>query len=123
MRASSRFRLIAALLAAGVGGTARNTEAQAVWSGGINDLYSNPANWVGGVLPANDGSATINLPQTVSFQVIEPDINVNVAGVFFSGSSGYAPYEFYPTGSGTVTIGSGGVSSAPTVYTEFYDYA
>ena len=112
MRACLHFRLLSALFAAGLAGIACDARAQVVWTGnGAGSNVTTPANWSGGVPPVNDGTVTFNFP-AVSQQSVDFNANANAAGIFFTGPS-FSSYYFF--GSGTLTIGSGGISSDPSV--------
>ncbi len=82
----------------------------AVWTGmGANENYTTPANWQGGVVPGNSGSTTLNLDLSVAQRSIMVNTAANVAGLYFYNPSGGYGYSIY-NGSGTLTIGAGGVS-------------
>ncbi|HZZ19535.1 MAG TPA: hypothetical protein VFE25_09205, partial [Opitutaceae bacterium] len=104
-----RFLVAAAAAFSGflMGPSAR---AQAVWIGN-NTTYFDATNWQGGVLPANDGSATLDLSYPIGIDVIYISQNVNVLGIQFTGSgqSNYQLNQNFGTGA-TLTIGTGGVS-------------
>src|SRR5580698_849200 len=79
----------------------------AVWlGGGTDDTYTNPTNWQGGVAPNNSGSYTIQL--SFSNDLIAVNTAANVAGIQYLGTSGFNGTQFQ--GSGSVTIGAGGIS-------------
>jgi autotransporter-associated beta strand protein len=79
----------------------------AIWrGGGSDDTYTNPTNWQGGLAPDNSGAYTIKL--SFSSDVISVNTTANVAGVQYLGAVGFNNAQF--AGSGSVTIGAGGIS-------------
>ncbi|MFT3783996.1 MAG: autotransporter-associated beta strand repeat-containing protein [Nibricoccus sp.] len=63
------------------------------WTGGAGDHdYANPANWAGGVVPPNDGSATVMFGNANDTTVVLPFF-VDVAQIQFQNSS-TRPYTF-----------------------------
>jgi autotransporter-associated beta strand protein len=82
-----------------------------VWAGGgPNPNYTTGANWVGGVPPPNNGSDTLDFNQ-MSNGLVEVDTAADVAGLVFLVSSGFTEYQFVQIGVGSLTIGSGGIST------------
>jgi autotransporter-associated beta strand protein len=85
----------------------------AVWAGGGPDQnYSTPGNWVGGVVPPNTGAYTVQLSAASNFQVnfIAPAV---VAGLQVQGYPSFEDYYLSGDG-GSLTIGSGGISTLGT---------
>src|SRR5688500_7818779 len=83
------------------------------WTGaGNNNDYANPANWSGGAVPPNDGTATIRFSDQGSGSVEFPLFGViNLAGIEFQTA---ARYHF--TGLAFVNINEGlNVSAASGV--------
>jgi hypothetical protein len=85
--------------------------AQTVWSGaGSTSNFSNGNNWVGGVAPANDGTATIQfnyvaLPQTVTFSTA-----TSLQGIDFNFATNYFEQVNF-VGTGPLTLGGGGMAN------------
>jgi len=91
-----------------------------VWTGGgTNTNFSTGANWAGGAAPPNDGSDTVDLSIS-SYALVGIDTAANVAGLVFLGSSGYSEYNLVQVGSGSLTIGSGGISTPGGIYSYLY---
>ena len=85
----------------------------AVWAGGGPDQnYSTPGNWIGGVVPPNTGTYTVELNTASNFQVdfTAPAV---VAGLEIQSTPGYQFYYLNATG-GSLTLGSGGISTLGT---------
>jgi hypothetical protein len=96
-----------------------------VWTGGAgvsNPRYSAGANWSGGIAPLNNGLGTLNFPVPVTNGFMEVDISANVQAVYFYGSPAEQEYDFQPLGGGTLTIGSGGISSQSGLTTLLFNY-
>jgi fibronectin-binding autotransporter adhesin len=89
---------------------------QVVWTGAANDgNFSTPGNWQGGVVPPNTGADSAVFNQSSGY-----DINVNLpanfSGLTLESPSSSGEYFFYSSNSNSLTIGSGGISTAPQVY-------
>jgi len=106
-----RLALACAFLAVGIPAM----DAQVVWSV-LSGNYSTPGNWVGGVAPANDGTANVSFPQSDrnNWTYVDLDTAVNVQSVSFNTSTNGIGYgvlinNFYDY-SASLTIGSGGIT-------------
>jgi len=94
----------AAALAFGAAGLRAQT---VIWVGGVDNNYETGGNYSGGVAPTNSGAETLELSSDgANLIVINTAANVN--GIYLPGPDGY--YNLNQGGSGTLTIGSGGVS-------------
>lgn len=86
------------------------TAASFTWNGGAGDgAYNNAANWAGGVVPPNDGSAVVVFGDAGAGTVRLPP-SLNVAQVRFENSPG-ALYTFSSTGAALLSLQNGLVSS------------
>ena len=92
---------------------------QVVWTGAANDgNYSTPGNWQGGVVPPNTGADSAVFNQS-SGNDINVNLPANFSGLTLETPSSSGEYFFYSSNSNSLTIGSGGVSTAPQVYSYF----
>jgi autotransporter-associated beta strand protein len=85
------------------------------WTGaGGNDSYENPANWSGGIVPPNDGSATVVFGDQGAGTVQLPFFGLlNLASIQFQGTSSY-------TFSGLTLVNvNAGLSSADAGHVRF----
>ena len=90
---------------------AKEATAQSTWTGlGSNENYTTGANWSGGVAPVNNGTATLDLPQTAAQQQILVNVNESINGILQTGTTGVSEFQFSGN-STTLSIGSGGISS------------
>ncbi len=95
----------------------------AVWTGaGPNTNYTTGANWAAGFPPPNDGTDTLDLSVS-SYSNMGVNTSANVAGLVFLGSSGTSSYNIFQVGGGTLTIGSGGISTAGPITAYLYGEA
>ena len=82
------------------------------WSGGAGDhQYNNPANWLGGVVPPNNGSAILVFGNAQDCNVVLPFI-LDVAQIQFQ-NTGTTPYSFDSSFFTILTIHNG-ITSSPT---------
>jgi len=81
------------------------------WTGaGANNDFTNPANWLGGAAPPNDGSATVVFGDTGAGPVQLPLFGIlNLAGIQFQTTA--TPYSF--SGLTLINVQDGLSSSAP----------
>lgn len=101
---SMRWLAVAAALTCGAAGLRAQT---VIWIGGANEDYETGGNYSGGVAPNNSGAETLELSSGgANTIVINSAADVN--GIYLPGPNGY--YNVNQGGSGTLTIGSGGVS-------------
>ncbi len=104
-----RLRLplfVLAMAAAAVGVRAQTT---VIWGGGFpNDNFGTSSNWVGDMLPLNNGTETLQFTAN-SDSVLNLDIAANFFGVSAPLDESGGVYTDI-TGSNSLTIGSGGVS-------------
>jgi len=105
VRLRSRFLLLAGFAVAVV------AHAQVViWEGdNLDNNFSNAANWNEGAVPANNGTENLKIIGTAS-PVLNLDENANFLGLYFEPPI-YDGVNFTITGSGTLTIGSGGIAA------------
>jgi autotransporter-associated beta strand protein len=83
----------------------------AVWTGATQDEnYSDPGNWQGGAVPANDGTETLVLGNTTPYTYINLTTSESVLGLQFSSTTGY-PYYDVNSGGASLTIGASGISN------------
>jgi autotransporter-associated beta strand protein len=95
----------------------------AVWTGGGPDTnYTTGANWSAGMPPPNNGVDTLDLSVS-SYSNVGINTAANVAGIVFLGSEGYSQYNLFQVGSGSLTIGSGGISTPGSLNTYLFDGA
>ena len=82
------------------------------WSGGAGDhQYNNPANWLGGVVPPNNGSAILVFGNAQDCNVVLPFI-LDVAQIQFQNTC-TTPYSFDSSFFTILTIHNG-ITSSPT---------
>ena len=97
--------LVVAIATGAIIGWAEVARADGNWAGlGANDNWSTLANWGGGTLPANNGTAAI-LFQGSARPTPFLDMNWNVASLTFSTTAS----AFSLGGNSTLTIGAGGI--------------
>jgi fibronectin-binding autotransporter adhesin len=90
----------------------------AVWTGaGPDQDYTTPANWSGGVVPTDTGTFTVNLSATAPSQVVDVNTAADVAGIVLLGVSGP---NYQLTGTGSLTLGSGGISPQSSTNSVLY---
>ena len=84
------MRCLGPLLFAGLASV--SAAATFTWTGaGGNDDYTNPANWAGGVVPANDGSATIHFSNQGSGDIDLPLFGIlDVASISIDSGASYS---------------------------------
>lgn len=84
--------------------------ASFTWSGGAGDgVYSNPANWSGGVVPPNDGTATLVFGDTGA-GAIRLNSSINVSQIRFENSA--ARTYTFSSGLGALVTLQDGLSSS-----------
>ena len=85
--------------------------ASFTWNGGAHDgALTNPANWVGGVVPPNDGSAVLVFGDSGAGTVLLPS-SLNVSQIRFENSLS-AHYTFSGSNTTTLNLQDGLVGSA-----------
>jgi autotransporter-associated beta strand protein len=83
----------------------------AIWTGAALDgLYTDPGNWQGGVVPANNGAVTLVLSDTTQYNYIYLTSSESVLGLQFSSVTGYPTYNVNSNGA-ALTIGASGISN------------
>jgi hypothetical protein len=97
--------------------------AQVTWIGtGPNSNFNTAGNWQGGNVPPNTGadSATFETPGVSTSTTITLNTNANLSGITLQSlGSNYTDFSFYAAG-GTLTIGTGGISSSGAGYGNGY---
>ena len=86
------------------------------WSGGAGDgQYANPANWIGGVVPPNNGTATLVFGNAQTSDIVLPLI-LDVAQIQFQNTAAH-PYSF-DSAYFTLLNVRNGITSSPVGGTE-----
>ena len=114
MRHTSNPGFVALALAGFAAASAARLGAQTVvWTGGAapNTAYTAAGNWQGGVPPPDNGTYTIELNGEPNNQIGVANA-ASVAGIIVPGL-GFSYYSFNQVGSGTLTIGAGGIAPTP----------
>jgi autotransporter-associated beta strand protein len=94
-----------------------------VWTGaGADTNFTTGANWAGGTPPPNNGVDTVDLSVS-SYANVGINTGANIAGLVFLGSSGSSEYNLFQVGSGSLTIGSGGISTLGEINTFLFEGA
>jgi len=92
----------------------------AVWTGaGPDTNFTTGANWAGGAPPPNNGTDTLELSIS-SYSYVGINTGANILGLQFLGTSGFTQYDLFQVGSGSLTIGSGGISTPGGINSYLY---
>ena len=82
-----------------------------IWTGAtLDEDYSDPGNWQGGVAPANNGTVTAVLGDTTPYDAIILTTSESVLGLQLSSVTGYPQYNVSSNGP-SLTIGATGISN------------